>query len=299
MLGDSYSAGNGAGAYYGTRGCRQSHKNYGEDFASLLAKPPFDQPAVVVTAACSGATTDWILNPHGSLPAQQYVAAHGKNSPYDLIFLTTGGDNVHFADIVKFCLIAAFQSGPHCLRNLDRAIGQLNDGSVARGVRRALGAIGAASPRATIVLVGYPYLERDPVYEIVDRGEGRRSVAREPCGRRRINTNFVTVGACLKLLGRLGDKLQQHVVHQLNGLAGAPWFVLVNTKKLFEGPPNHELRAPITRRSGPQRSRWFVQPWWDTGLISSDTWYHPNPTGWLEEAKLLLRDSLVPKHPIG
>jgi hypothetical protein len=58
LMGDSYSAGNGVGDYYGTTGCRDSHRNYAEDFQRLLAQPPHRQQATLVNVACSGATTD-------------------------------------------------------------------------------------------------------------------------------------------------------------------------------------------------------------------------------------------------
>ena len=36
--------------------------------------------------------------------------------------------------------------------------------------------------------------------------------------------------------------------------------------------------------------RWFIAPETDAGLAWRAWWYHPNPTGWLEEAELLLSD---------
>lgn len=44
VMGDSYSAGNGAGDYYGAKGCRRSRNNYAEDFARLVQAPPHQEP---------------------------------------------------------------------------------------------------------------------------------------------------------------------------------------------------------------------------------------------------------------
>ena len=41
--------------------------------------------------------------------------------------------------------------------------------------------------------------------------------------------------------------------------------------------------------------RWFVQPFLDSTIASKATWYHPNPTGWYQEARVLVHDSRVPK----
>ena len=54
VLGDSYPAGNGAGDYYGAKGCWRSHMNYGEDYARLVEAAPYTQAARATNAACSG-----------------------------------------------------------------------------------------------------------------------------------------------------------------------------------------------------------------------------------------------------
>jgi lysophospholipase L1-like esterase len=306
VVGDSYSAGNGAGDYYGAKGCRQSHKNYAEDFKTLVEAAPYRQNATVVNAACSGATTDWILNPHRSLPAQKYVVDHGLNRPYDLIFLTIGGNDIYFADLVHYCLIARLRDGVHCREDLDRALKLLKDGTVKASITGVLGAIeAAADPRAKIVLMGYPYLEGDRNYQLVDRREGKRSLKGDPCVVRQSKANFVTAGKCLYEIEDLGDSIQQQVVDELNAQAHTSAFVFVKTKKLFQGPPNHELFAKRNNKN-----RWFIQPFVDAAqginpigvaygtLKDHDVFYHPNPTGWYQEARLLLRDPRVPKQPV-
>ena len=93
----------------------------------------------------------------------------------------------------------------------------------------------------------------------------------------------------LRSLEDLGDQVQQRAVDQVNGTYRTSNFVFVKTKRLFAG---HELYALSLNPN-----RWFVAPETDAGLAYRAEWYHPNPTGWYEEAQLLLSNSRVPKHP--
>jgi len=61
VLGDSYSAGNGAGSYRGAEGCFRSSNNYGSKFVDGVRAEGIATAAPVV-AACSGATTAEVLN---------------------------------------------------------------------------------------------------------------------------------------------------------------------------------------------------------------------------------------------
>ncbi|WP_131769767.1 SdrD B-like domain-containing protein [Candidatus Protofrankia californiensis] len=68
QLGDSYSAGNGAGAGTydtgdGPRGCHRSAVNWGERYAQWL-RDERGYDVTYVNRACSGAATDDLLNPH-------------------------------------------------------------------------------------------------------------------------------------------------------------------------------------------------------------------------------------------
>src|SRR5450755_843435 len=56
VMGDSYSAGNGAGDYFGAKGCWRSPNNYAGVFARALEGAPYDQPTVLDNVACSGDT---------------------------------------------------------------------------------------------------------------------------------------------------------------------------------------------------------------------------------------------------
>jgi hypothetical protein len=284
VLGDSYSAGNGGGDYFGPKGCWRSRRNYAEDFGELVARAPHDLTVNVENRACSGATTSAFWSSFNKQPPQWDAVTKSD----DIIFLTTGGDDIHFADIVKFCLVEPFLVGDHCLANLDRAEALVQSDALAQRLTRVLAGIRARTGRATkIVVVGYPYLIANPAFTLIDRGEGRQSDAGKACGERQQAVNVVTVGACLVRLGDSGDEIQQRLVSSLNAADHTNQFVFVPMKKLFAGPPDHALVAPISKTSGAQPNRWFIQPYWDASLVESDIWYHPNPTGWQREGALL------------
>jgi lysophospholipase L1-like esterase len=282
VVGDSYSAGNGAGAYYGAAGCRRSYKNYAEDFRTLVQAAPYRQPATVVNAACSGATTSWFFHKKSGRPPE----INAVNHSYNVIFLTIGGNDIHFSNIVQYCLIAKTRDGANCGPNLTRAQRLIDNGTLKKRVTHVLTAIrAAASPSAKIVLLGYPFLESNLSYTLRS-GHGGHT--------------FIPVGKSLRNLQTTGNTLQQQIIQQLDAPRQTGQFVFVSTEKLFAGTQpgftghDHELSATSNNKH-----RWFVQPFVDTGLVSSDTWYHPNPTGWDEEAKLLLADASVPKRTPG
>lgn len=301
VLGDSYSAGNGAGDYDKPATCRRSHRNYGEVYANLVAK--HGPSPLLTTNACSGAVTkDFTTSQHRGVPPQlDDISGHE-----DVILLTIGGNDLYFADLVQYCLVAKTRVGNHCLANLNRALSLLHDGTIERRLTGVLDGIGRRASRAKIVLVGYPYLEGDPSFTLTDRKEGKTSVAGSTCRARSGTTNVVKVGHCLTSISDIGEEVQKQVVRQLNQTNNTDRFVFVSTKALFAGSqagfrgPNHELFA-----SHVNSHRWFIQPFVDAQSggqgtaealrYGTEVFYHPNATGWAAEGRLLYADSHVPK----
>ena len=274
-MGDSYSAGNGAGDYSGAAGCYRSGKNYAQDFAAIIRGQPYSQPTTVTNVACSGAVTaDFFHSKDGQPPEINAVTRK-----YDLIMLTIGGNDADFADIVKYCLVAKFRDGANCNPLLSNAEKLVDDGSIKNRITNVLASIRAkANPGAKIVLLGYPFLEGDTGYTLRS-GHGD-------------NAPIIKVGHRLHALGVAADALDQSVVNTLNASSQGSPFEFVSVHKLFDGPPYHGLYA---MKNNP--NRWMVQPFVDASLLTHDTWYHPNPTGWLEEAKLLVKTAGLPETP--
>lgn len=269
-MGDSYTAGNGGGSYYGPKHCWRSPYNYARRFRRLVEAPPYRQTAFVRTVACSGDVTSSITSGRNGRPPQHDAV----NARYDLIFLTIGGNDLSFADIVKYCLVAKRRDGAYCGPLLSNAERLVRDGTMEKRVATVLKDIKKrASADAKIVLLGYPYLEGDENYALRS-GHGGHT--------------FIQVGKRLRALARAGDAAQHAAVRTASG--GGQQIMFVKTKALFAGPPTHELFA---QRNNSRR--WFVQPFIDSTLASFSTWYHPNPRGWLEEAKLLVAQPRIRK----
>ena len=138
-LGDSYSAGVGAGAEDPASGsCRRSPRAYTALWAAS------HQPADFAFVACSGGTTT-------SVVTSQLGVLNRRTT---LVTLTVGGDDVGFAEVVAVCLLGSTST---CSAAVSAAL------AVARTVLPAelavtYGGIRWKAPKARLVVLGYPRL---------------------------------------------------------------------------------------------------------------------------------------------
>ncbi|WP_045705336.1 SGNH/GDSL hydrolase family protein [Streptomyces rubellomurinus] len=138
-LGDSYSAGVGAGSYLSDSGsCKRSTNAYAYLWKNAHA------PSSFRFVACSGARTGDVLN--------NQISA--LSSSTTLVSITIGGNDAGFGDTMKTCVLSsdsdclnAVNSGENYARNT--LPGQLD---------RVYDAIHAKAPRAHVVVLGYPHL---------------------------------------------------------------------------------------------------------------------------------------------
>lgn len=149
-LGDSYAAGQGAPPY--DNACLQSDDSYPEVLdqarrVNLVADP-----------SCSGATTtDLVVN---QLPAIQ------KNRKIGLVTVTVGANDLNTAAVAAACSVS-FES-VECQAALAAANALLTppaDGvpsELAVRLTSTFTSVAAATPRATILVTGYPYLFETP-----------------------------------------------------------------------------------------------------------------------------------------
>jgi lysophospholipase L1-like esterase len=138
-LGDSYSAGTGAGSYgQAGRACERSSNAYPQLWASL------HHPASFVSVACSGATTSTVLDDQLSALSAQTT----------LVSLTVGGNDVGFADVMETCVLEWNSACLDAVASAERSVATTLPGHL----DRVLQAIRARSPQARIVLLGYPDL---------------------------------------------------------------------------------------------------------------------------------------------
>ena len=187
LLGDSYSAGNGAGDYEredpddsGGKAYR-SRNNWAHHYVDWLNAR--GAHTTLTNLAHSGSTTSDVMN--GQI---------GKMSvDTDLVMLTIGGNDVRFGDIVKRCFSLGFRSASGCREVVENADSRMESEAVEGGTavpsvrtqtRTILEKLDAKLPDgAQVVLVGYPYLSMDKDYSLADAsgsydaGTGVRSLS--------------------------------------------------------------------------------------------------------------------------
>jgi GDSL-like lipase/acylhydrolase family protein len=136
-LGDSYSAGLGAGAYDSSSGgCRRSADAYPALWAAAHHAASF------TFAACAGAmTTD--------VAGKQLGHVHSATS---LVSVTVGGNDASFADVMSTCVL---HSQATCLSRVAQARSYV-DKTLPGRLDAAYAAIRVRAPHARVVVVGYP-----------------------------------------------------------------------------------------------------------------------------------------------
>ncbi|GGU75058.1 lipase 1 [Streptomyces filipinensis] len=138
-LGDSYSAGVGAGDYLSSgKECKRSARAYPVLWAETHG------PSSFTFAACNGArTTDVLADQLGHLGPRT-----------GLVTLTAGGSDSGFGSVMTTC---ALGGDTRCLSALSGARTAM-DGTLAHNLDRLYTAIRERAPAARVVVLGYPHL---------------------------------------------------------------------------------------------------------------------------------------------
>jgi lysophospholipase L1-like esterase len=136
-LGDSYSAGNGAGNYDSSSGdCHRSFSAYPYLWKNAHSPSSFSD------TACSGAVTADVLNNQlGPL-----------NSSTGLVSITIGGNDAGFADVMTTCVTG---SDTDCVNRVNTAENFVRNTLPAR-LDSVYNAIRNRAPNAHVVVMGYP-----------------------------------------------------------------------------------------------------------------------------------------------
>ncbi|GAA5016075.1 SGNH/GDSL hydrolase family protein [Kitasatospora paranensis] len=138
-LGDSYSAGVGAGSYTGDSGsCKRSTNAYPYLWKNANAPSSFS------FVACSGAKTGDVLN--------NQVSA--LSSSTTLVSITIGGNDAGFADTMQTCVLSSESS---CLSAVAAAKSYATS-TLPGQLDAVYAAIKNKAPGAHVVVLGYPHL---------------------------------------------------------------------------------------------------------------------------------------------
>jgi lysophospholipase L1-like esterase len=140
-LGDSYSSGSGAGAYYTDSGCRLSANAYPRLWADANGPSSFD------FAACGGAQTADVLD-------EQVQAV---TSDTRLVTLSIGGNDAGFGDVMLTCTLG---SDSACAERNAQAQ-EFIRGTLPGRLDDVYGAIRDRAPDARVVVLGYPRMYGD------------------------------------------------------------------------------------------------------------------------------------------
>jgi hypothetical protein len=270
QLGDSYSAGNGAGDYYGDPDAYRSHNNYAELYYDWLATQT-GQPVQYVSYAHSGAETGDVLSTQ--LP--------NVSADTDLVMFTIGGNDLNFHDIVENCLAMGARSESSCRSSINSATTGLQ--GVIDDTRAIFSELASTiSPDAEIVLVGYPYLVQDVSYHLCDWEVW--------C----FGDDELDVTAGIRWLTDQANAMQSALIDSWNTRTTGPYATVVSVSELFGG---HEPAPGVTTPSNDYR---WMQQFGETETIQigdsrtsytlSTTelfYYHPGITGHQQVAQLL------------
>ena len=247
QMGDSYSAGNGAGDYYGDPAAYRSHRSWANLYTDWLADQP-NLPVQYVSYAHSGAETSDILNTQ--LPQ--------VSADTDLVMFTIGGNDVGFATIVEDCFFVGYRSADGCRTSVDAAVGDLP--AVATATRQILDELAAKlSPDAQIVILGYPLLATDTPYILCDY--------HVICW----GSYEYDASAAVRQLGLQANALQDAVVAEYNAQAGVP--------KAIHVTDIHDLFADHEPAPGDSNLYRWVDEFFETETVQ-------DPPGFVTEYRL-------------
>jgi lysophospholipase L1-like esterase len=287
ILGDSYSAGEGADVYFGESETR-ANPCHRSPFTYLARE--FDVPASRIVA-CSGAVAADVLSPQpGRTVASQVVQLERirRREGVDAVVLTLGGNDAGFADVGASCLVRrescarlVYTGPPGRLRpQASNAFVERRLGALPAALRRAYGAIDYAvnGPRARaaagpvpILVLGYP---------------AATPAAPVDCGRMH---GLISAGEIVflnDLSRRLNGTIAQTVAEVRAG-SGAPIFYVGETEGAFR--PDHTVcdRDPWVRT--PTSFNGAGRALLDRLGQGVRELLHPNPAGYAAMSRAVLR----------
>ncbi|MCB2412773.1 hypothetical protein LGT39_07935 [Demequina sp. TTPB684] len=321
LLGDSYTAGNGARdesgrpVYYGPERCMRSTGTWGEQYARTMAQEGY--AVTLLNRACSAATTGAIIAdrsmrdtrvvsypepeladvPRTDAFYQEWAAAEARcipspgteeyfafavnrapqpdgsmrvsvacerwlpaqtdalNRDVDLVLMTAGGNDVHFPNIARECLILA--NPGTCEAAIDEAHSYVRE-QFADDLLSVFEHIEEKSEgQSKVAYAAYPGLEVSDDLRITS--VGLTGVASYP------------VAEHLAALSREGLEAQREAVAQANARFGDGFVTLMEgVPELFSG---HE---PDARPSVANPDRWMYE---FLETTERDEWYHLKPEG--------------------
>lgn len=304
LLGDSYSAGNGAGSYeFGEEGEGKSYRstiNWARNYISWLNAQGVN--ASLNNVAASGSVTFDLLKKDGQIEK-------GVQPDTDLVMLTIGGNDVDFGAIVVECFTTPMRDAKGCKKAVDNANNKLsgtisNTEEVLKRISEKL------QPGAEIVLVGYPLLSTDRKYKLVNCYKYERGAPSElsivPSLKCTDRFEY-DAGTEVRKLGNAATKAQSELVNEWNKNESIKVTYIDSIETAFSG---HEPDPSVDSKNS---KRWVNEFFETEGRLQEDgntkgkysgdknNWYHPNVIGHQKIAAEIQRQVGVPSStkPVG
>lgn len=233
-----------------------------KDLCGTPSEPDLSYDVSIVSSTVTGVGNRRSLTATArcQLTAAPQIDAVGPET--DAVFLTVGGNDIGFTEIVVQCMVLRSPAG--CERTIDRAstaIPALQEDTI-----EALAAVHERSDgNADIYLLGYPYLLDTADYGIPEAAP------------------TYDVGAALETMQDEGDRVQREGMAELDATAtGDGDFTFVDVKPAWDGHAHG-----LDPRSTPDNSDAWLVPVLAPGRQQPE-WVHPTQEGYAASATALL-----------
>ncbi|WP_076464281.1 GDSL-type esterase/lipase family protein [Actinomyces mediterranea] len=270
VIGDSYSAGNGAGAYEpGTKGTSyRSTRNWARVYTAWLNSHGIH--TTLTNLAVSGSVTSNVLN--------EQIPRISEET--DLVMLTIGGNDIEFSTIVSSCFAAGLRSREDCVNALDTAESGLD--ATIDATRTILERVNdRIGDDGHVVLLAYPLLATTREYALASCAEYIWTIDGQCICMRYEQTD---VGSRVRSLGTSATAKQKALVDSWNASHKMKVSFIDSIPQAFDG---HEPDPSALHRN-PARwiNEFFETEGVESGGNTSSKWstdkmnfYHPNITG--------------------
>ncbi len=221
--------------------------------ARCISTPASDE--YIVTAVTRMDAGDGTATVHVSCERWLRPQVDALNPDVDLVFLTVGGNDVHFPDIVRACLILG--DGDECEQALDVADAYVANDFTADLIDVFVEIERRTNGQARVVYLAYPNLEVNEDLELTSVGnDGLKRIA---------------ISQRLDALAEAGLEAQRNAVAAVNAQTQTDSVVFLDgIPELFAG---HE---PDARPASVNDDRWMYEAF---ETLNRDEWYHLTPEG--------------------
>lgn len=276
LLGDSFSAGNGAGDYYDNNSSKsyRSRNNWAQHYVNSLRDRGI--ATIFHNLAFSGATTETLR--------EKQIRQVPINS--DLVMFSIGGnDNDSFGNIAVDCFVSATQSPRDCKKSIEAAEAFVQSGELRANTESVLNRLEAHLPdkHAQIVLMGYPHLSINNPDFLLSRcvkWDAQTSKCKE-------YFSYPVASRVREVVDKL-TAVQEQLVREWNANNDGSRHTVHYVSSIRSDFAGHE---PNPSTAAKNDYRWLNEFWETKGhlgksgkteaYLSFDTmeWYHPNKIG--------------------